>query len=45
MPGHQTGSQERLLLKQLVLLYHDRVLERVRQGISWSRCVVGMACF
>ena len=31
-PVHQTGSLERSLLKQLVLLYHDRVRERVRQG-------------
>jgi transposase len=31
-PVHQTGSRERSLLKQLVLLYHDRVRERVRQG-------------
>lgn len=29
---HQTGSLERSLLKQQVLLYHDRVRERVRQG-------------
>lgn len=29
---HQTGSLERSLLKQEVLLYHDRVRERVRQG-------------
>ena len=29
---HQAGSLERSLLKQLVLLYHDRVRERVRQG-------------
>ena len=44
MPGHQTGSQERLLLKQLVLLYHDRVLSVFGREISWSLCVVGMAC-
>jgi transposase len=31
-PVHQTGSLERSLLKQQVLLYHDRVRERVRQG-------------
>lgn len=29
---HQAGSRERSLLKQQVLLYHDRVRERVRQG-------------
>lgn len=29
---HQAGSLERSLLKQQVLLYHDRVRERVRQG-------------
>jgi transposase len=29
---HQPGSLERSLLKQQVLLYHDRVRERVRQG-------------
>ncbi len=29
---HQAGSHERSLLKQQVLLYHDRVRERVRQG-------------
>jgi transposase len=31
-PVHQAGSLERSLLKQQVLLYHDRVRERVRQG-------------
>ena len=31
-PVHQSGSLERSLLKQEVLLYHDRVRERVRQG-------------
>jgi transposase len=31
-PVHQPGSLERSLLKQQVLLYHDRVRERVRQG-------------
>lgn len=29
---HQAGTLERSLLKQEVLLYHDRVRERVRQG-------------
>ncbi len=29
---HQTATLERSLLKQEVLLYHDRVRERVRQG-------------
>jgi transposase len=31
-PVHQVGSLDRSLLKQQVLLYHDRVRERVRQG-------------
>ena len=31
-PVHQAGSLDRSLLKQQVLLYHDRVRERVRQG-------------
>lgn len=31
-PVYQAGSLERSLLKQQVLLYHDRVRERVRQG-------------
>lgn len=29
---HQPGSLERSLLKQQVLLYHDRIRDRVRQG-------------
>ena len=42
-PVHQSETLGRSLLKQQVSLYHDRVKERVRQGINWWPCFADTA--